>query len=242
MRVAVMQPYLFPYLGYFQLLAACDAFVAFDDVQYIRRGWVNRNRIAVAGAPAWVSLPVTAAPRDAAIAQCSYAAHDRRFGQFLRQVAAAYRAAPYRERVLELLEEAFAFGDLNVARFNVNALRVVSSHLGVDTPVHVASGFGNACGLRGEARILDICTHLRATEYVNPIGGTALYDAAHFASCGIGLRFLQPHLRAYSRGAGEPLAGLSVIDVLMFNEVAAVRAMLADYSLVSAADVAAASG
>jgi hypothetical protein len=233
MNLAIMQPYLLPYLGYLQLLRACDLFVAFDDVQYKKGSWINRNRIEVDGRIKWLTLPVVRAPFDRTIDQRIYLTNGSTVARIRRQVHAAYRGAPYFRETLPLLERILTCPDPNVASFNVAAIRALAGWLELDCKVVRSSTLQKQGHLRGEARILDICQRLGATRYVNPIGGVSLYDGGRFAAQGVELRFLRPRPPADARGH------LSILDTLMTYGREGTRALLDDFALLtSKADLA----
>ena len=232
MNVAVMQPYLFPYIGYFQLMASADRFVIHDDVQYIKGGWINRNRILSDGVPRWITLPVARGTHPLTIHQRSYAPGPEGPSRFLRRLEAAYRPAPNFAETFELVRALLLHEDRNVASFNVQALRGIADSIGITTQFVVSSEMTKDDSLKGEARVIAICEALGAETYVNPIGGIALYDHARFAEHGIQLAFLRPEPRAYRQLGTGFVPGLSIIDVLMFNDAATVREVLEEFTLI----------
>jgi len=236
MKVSIMQPYFFPYIGYFQLMSACDTFVVFDDAQYIRRGWVNRNRILVNGAPQWISLPVAAASHEQTIAQRQYLLYHRLTHRIRRRLVAAYARAPYFNSTMQLVNEVLATAATSVAAFNAALLVRVASHLDIRTPILVASAISGARALTGEALVIETCRNLGASGYVNPIGGHHLYLPSHFADAGLTLQFLQSEAPKYRQFGAPHVPALSIIDVLMFNDVADVRGMLGSFRLIDARD------
>ncbi len=226
-----MQPYFFPYIGYFQLMHVVDAFVFFDDVQYIDRGWVNRNQIQLAGKRAWLSMPVAHAARGLAIGQRHYLL-EQGVAPIKRKLGEAYRKSE-RLSTLKAIEALLDFQDANVARFNAHHLREIASWLGIDCRFIAASELMHGDKeLRGERRILALCRLLSATGYINPIGGAALYDAANFAEAGIQLSFLQT--RALPSRCSDGPAHLSVIDLLMRSSVEQCRELLSQYEILDA--------
>jgi hypothetical protein len=232
MRVACMQPYFYPYIGYFQLLAACDVFVIADDVQYIQRGWVNRNRILVNGGAAWITLPVARAGHALPIHCREYLPDHRLAKRVRRSIAGAYRWAPHFAATMTLVDEVFDCREVNVAAFNTHLLARVAARLSIATPIRLASSM--PCGrLAGQARVVDVCRRVGATTYLNPSGGVGLYDPATFSGEGIELRFLQSSVREYEQFGAPFVPSLSIIDVLMFNDVGTVRDMLREYRLVA---------
>jgi hypothetical protein len=182
MKLAIMQPYLFPYIGYFQLIRAVDRFVVHDDVQWIKGGWINRNRILVHGAPQYVALPVKKDSSLALINQRVLApnAEGEKDG-ILRKVEAAYRKAPYFDRAFPLVADCLASGEGNVSAFLVGALRKCCRYLGIDTPFAISSELDKNDRVKGQVRVIEIARTVGASHYVNPIGGVELYNKAEFA-------------------------------------------------------------
>lgn len=228
-RLAIMQPYLFPYLGYWQLLAAVDKFVILDDVCYINRGWINRNRIAIAGRPAWLTVPLLGASQNRLICDIDIVPDDGWKARMLRTVSMAYARAPEVETGLALLGGWLprAAGRLSGAIHD--SLQAVAGMLGIDTEIVPSSRVYPKNGLAGQARILDICQRVGATCYVNLPGGQALYEPAAFAQAGIDLAFLQPelHVGRLRSGAGDG-AVLSILDAMMHNSLPVLAAAVRD--------------
>jgi len=231
--VGIMQPYLFPYIGYFQLIAHCDVFVLHDDVQYIAGGWINRNRILVNGAPAWVTLPVRSAPHTLPINQRRYDMASGQSARIVRRVEAAYRRAPFVSDTLPLVARVMAGQDPNVADFNARAIDEIKVHLGIRTPILRSSHMRGLDGLGGGRRVIAICKALEAKTYVNPIGGSSLYTPALFAEAGIDLRFLEVIPRSYGQFSPRFEPSLSIIDVMMHNDDAAMKEHLSAYRIVA---------
>jgi hypothetical protein len=234
--VSIMQPYFFPYLGYFQLFAASDVFVVHDDVQFIKGGWVNRNRILVAGRPEWITLPVAAARHEHVINERKYLLNHRLAARMLDRIRAAYQRAPQFRTVMELIEDVLRFSDPNVAVFNTHALLKVAAYLGIRTPMKLAIESGKDKSLAGEQLVVNMCRLLGASRYVNPIGGAALYRRESFAAEGIELSFLKSEPSSYDQFGDAFVPSLSILDVLMFNPLTRVQHMLKEYRLVQEDD------
>ena len=233
MIVSVMQPYFVPYLGYFQLIHASDVFVSYDDVQYVRRGWMNRNRILSGGEAAWFTLPVAHAERTLSIREHHYVDDGGAARQALvRRLANEYRRAPHFRAAMAVLEPLLLHPETNVAAYNLHALQGVCAHVGIDTRFEVASRLPATPGLRGGAALAAISRRLGARTYLNAIGGTALYTAAPFAEVGLELRFLRSEAAPYPQLGDDFVPSLSIIDVLMFNDPPRIAAMLDQYRLV----------
>ena len=230
-----MQPYFFPYIGYFQLMAAVDVFVFHDDVQYIKGGWVNRNRLLNANAPLWWSMPVVKGDHHLSIRDRQYQHSDAQAKSMLNQVDGLYRKAPQYRRTREHLDRYFHHGATGVAAFNQFHLTSLAQELGLNCRFLVSSEMHKDDTLHGQARVIELCRRVGATRYINPIGGTSLYDAEAFAAAGIELQFLQSQATDYAQFGGEHLPFLSIVDVLMFNDAAQTADLLPRYDLIAPA-------
>jgi hypothetical protein len=232
-RVAVMQPYLLPYIGYFQLMAAVDRFVLFDDVNYIQRGWINRNRILLEGQPHRFTLPLRDASQNRLINEIERV-DDPAWGQrLLRTLHQAYARAPRYRSVSPLLERTLFHPALRLADYLRYSLEAVHAYLGLRCELVPSSSIYGNSALKGQARILDICSQEGASGYVNAIGGMTLYATADFDARGISLRFLQPRLTCYPQWGAPHLPWLSIVDVMMFNSPAELRVLLTEADLLS---------
>ena len=233
-----MQPYLFPYLGYFQLIAAVDRFVVYDDVSFIKNGWINRNRILGGGAagrepePAYFTVPLEGASSFKAIREVGVSPDPRWRAKLLKTLAQTYARAPCFREVYPLVESVLGATEARVSALAVASLRAVAAYLALEAEFVPSSAAYENGELRGQERVLDICRREGATTYVNPSGGRELYARDAFAARGVTLRFLEPQLRAYPQLRPPFVPGLSIIDVLMFNPRDRVRELLDDYRLV----------
>jgi len=232
-----MQPYFFPYIGYFQLMAAVDLFVFHDDVQYIKQGWVNRNRIKQNGKAVFITLPVAAASHRLFISGRRLADPKVNLPKLFARICGTYRHAPCFAETVAILEPLFSGHYETIAEFNITSLRRLCDVIGIDTPYTIASSYDETEGLAGQAKVIWICKHEGATRYINPIGARAagLYQRANFEAAGLELFFLRsrPDL-VYNQGGAPFVPDLSIIDVLMHNTPARVREMLQLYGLEAA--------
>lgn len=227
----VMQPYFFPYLGYFQLVAASSVFVFLDDTTFIKGGWINRNRCLVQGKAHLFTVPLCASSSNRSIATTLVTEDFRWRSRLLRLLEQTYARAPLRDPVLELVEQVISTQRRSIGDLAAASVRAVCAHVGLSTTWQSSSEAHPAQGHTGAERIIDICRALRATRYVNAPGGRELYTSTEFARAGIELRFLRPTLRAYAQTGGGFVSGLSIIDVLMFNPPEQVRAWMGAYEL-----------
>ena len=226
--IAIMQPYFLPYLGYFQLIEAVDKFVVFDDVNYIRGGWINRNRMLVHGSPHLFTIPLQGASQNRRICDIALLGDAIWRDKLLRTFNQAYGQAPHHRKVMDVLERIVHFPSLQLDRFLLNSLQQLMRYMGIQTELHATSRTYANDALAGEHRIIDICVREGASDYVNPSGGTNLYHHDNFAREGIALHFLQSRASHYPQGKHAHVAGLSIIDVLMHNSPGAITQLLAE--------------
>lgn len=218
-RIAAMQPYFIPYMGYFQLLTAVDQFVVLDDVNFIKRGWINRNRILLNGAAHWITLPLVRASQNRRIEEIQIV-EDRFWREKMSaQVRGAYRKAPHGKAAVELFECLMELGGTDLSSFLVASLKIVRDFLQIETSIILASKSHPRGEFRGQARILDLCRREATDAYVNPVGGELLYDAEEFRKNGVKLAFLRPELSSYNQGGGEEkfVSDLSVLDMIAWT-------------------------
>ena len=230
MTVAIMQPYLFPYPGYFHLAHAADAFVVYGEAQYIRRGYVNRNRLDIGGGERWFTLPVEKAPREAPIDAVGVdparvAPWRQRFLETFRH---AYAKTPYYAPTRALLEGVLAPAhERSVGATARASVAAVTEYLRLDARLVDAAELDYDRTADAQAKIIGMAGALGATRYVNAAGGRALYDADAFAAAGLALRFV-------AAGPGLPppyRPGLSILDALCKFAPATLRDALSDYAL-----------
>jgi hypothetical protein len=225
-RLAIMQPYFFPYLGYFQLMAEVDAFVIFDDVNFINRGWINRNRININGAPHLITVPLKQASQNKLICEISVDDDLLWRDKLLKTIRQAYSRASQFARVFPLVERIVRHPAGNLADYLRHSLVNLRDFLGLGTEIISSSRRYENSNLMGQSRIIDICLREHTGIYVNAIGGKELYEHPAFELAGVKLQFLQPALPLYDQSGAEFMPGLSIIDVLMYNDGPTVTNML----------------
>jgi hypothetical protein len=227
-----MQPYLFPYLGYFQLISAVDVFFLSDDLQYINKGWINRNRVLVHGEPKMITFPLRKASHLAKINERALGDdYDYQAGIILKTICQAYTKAPLFKNVFPLIERIVRYPERNLARFIENSIREICRHLCIYTPLLISSEFGIDPHLNAQDRIIYSGKKLNANTYINPVGGTHLYSPEYFSIHGLSLKFHCIDDITYPQFQNEFVPLLSIIDVMMFNTVPALRTLLMSYSL-----------
>ncbi|MCW1920307.1 WbqC family protein [Rhodobacter sp. KR11] len=229
-KTAVMQPYFLPYLGYFQLIAAVDRFVIYDRIKYTKKGWINRNQMLLNGRAAMFTLPLAKGSDDLDICDRALAG-DFDPAKLAAQIAGAYRRAPEFAPTMALIEAILHRPSVNLFDFIAHSIRAVCGHLGITTPILVASEVEGASSLTHVDRVIDLCLKTGAEVYVNPPGGRVLYNADQFRPHGLTLKFLDPRLDPYPQFGAPFVPYLSILDILMFNPQDQVRMMLGAYDL-----------
>jgi len=232
MKLAIMQPYFFPYIGYWQLIHAVDRFVIYDDVNYINRGWVNRNRILINGNPTFITVPLHQVSQNKLICDTFLDPSPIWKNKLVKMVEMTYRRAPYFQEVFPAIEKQIRFEANNLSDYLANQLQAVAAALDIPTQFILTSRCYKNSDLSGQDRVLDICAKEGAVTYVNPQGGMALYDRAKFEKRGVELKFLIPLQSEYKQFGPVHLPWLSIIDVMMFNSKSQLSILLSRYELV----------
>ena len=231
MKLAIMQPYFFPYLGYWQMLNAVDVFVIYDDVNYIKRGWINRNNILSKNTGHLITLALEKVSQFKKINETTILIGSRE--KVLAFIRNSYLKAPFFETVYPLIKEIISYPENNIALFLENQLKMVSSYLGITTKILLSSrDVKKDQSLTAQNKILQICKNTGATQYINAIGGQILYDKQIFMQNGIKLNFIKPNSVIYTQFNNEFVPNLSIIDVMMFNSPEMINKMLGSYELV----------
>jgi WbqC-like protein family. len=231
MKLAVMQPYFFPYLGYFQLLHAVDRFVSYDDVNFIKQGWINRNFILMGCQPLRITVPVSGASSFKTIAETPLSPNPAWQGKLLKTLSQAYAQAPFFNPVFTLAESVVRERWDSVAGLALGSIQAVANYLGIKTEIRPSATQYDNRSFQGTTRVLDICRREGAAAYYNLPGGQNLYDPSTFSDAKVELRFIQPGEPRYRQFACAYVPHLSILDVLMFNDRETVSHFLADYRI-----------
>lgn len=232
MKLGIMQPYFLPYLGYWQMIAAVDRYVIYDDVNFIKGGWINRNRMLVNGKPQYFHVLMEGASPNKLICEVGVQPGDTFRTKLLRTIEASYHKAPYFAETFPLMESVIRCQEPLLSNYLAESIRAVCSHLGIETELLLSSTIPKNNALRGQDKVLHLCELLGASEYDNAIGGQALYSREAFAEHGVALRFLKTQQVVYPQAAEEFVSNLSLLDVLMQNGRDGVRELLGAYELV----------
>jgi WbqC-like protein family len=227
MTLAIMQPYFLPYLGYFQLMSAVDEFVVYDNIEFTKKGWINRNRILSQGKDEYITLPLK---KDS-----DYLNIDRRClaeiwpgerRKLINKMKESYRKAPYFSSIMPFVEDVLNFDDENLFEFLYNSIDKIRVFLQIETRLVVSSTIEIDHSLKGEDKVLAICQARGAKAYINPPGGVDLYNRDHFSKRGLSLSFIKMNDLVYKQFDEAFVPALSIIDVLMFNSADQVQKCL----------------
>jgi hypothetical protein len=232
MAVAIMQPYFFPYLGYFQLVQAADHFVLYDDVMFIKKGWINRNRILMQGNDFMFTIPLEKQSQNKTIRESTVAWNADFPAKFLVQLRSAYKKAPHVDAVMALIEGVLAEKPISLADLAGNSIQATWTYLGLEKEFYFSSSLAVSADYGRAERLMEITKSFGESVYINAANGKSLYDKPSFAQVGVDLQFIQSELPVYPQGTHPDfLPGLSMIDVLMWNDRVQVREMLTHYTL-----------
>ncbi len=227
-----MQPYFFPYIGYFQLMNAVDKYVIYDDVNFIKSGWIYRNRILVNGEPKYFNLPMSGASSNKLINEVEVNNDEKLKQKNIRIIQDNYKDAPYFSDVYPMLEKIIFNNERNIAKYIMSSFEILLKYLNITTELVLSSSIEKNNSLKGQEKVLEICRILGATEYYNSIGGQELYDKENFKNQNIELWFLKTNEICYKQFENEFHSNLSIIDVMMFNSKTDIQKMLQEYELV----------
>ena len=218
-KVAIMQPYFLPYIGYFHLINSVDEFVIYDNIQYTKKGWINRNRILVNGGDKIITLPIK---KDSDYLDVSdrYLAdsweQDRK--KLLNIIKQNYQKAPYFSDIYSIIQDCIMVPEINLFKFILNSLNKLNLYLDINTKITASSTLNIDHTLKSQSKVIAICKNLNASTYINAIGGQDLYNVQDFKNEGLDLKFVKSPPLNYKQYKNEFVPWLSVLDVVMFNK------------------------
>jgi len=228
-----MQPYFMPYLGYWQLIASVDEFVVYDNIEFTKKGWFNRNYILDNDHERLFTIPIKKDSDYLDVAERRLA--DDAFKEnerTLRIIQMTYKKAPFYSEAYPLIERCFMHKASNLFEYIYHSIREICAYLQIDTQIVVSSTVPIDHSLKGAEKVMAICAAEGAEVYINSIGGMELYDKEIFRARGLELKFIKSQLAEYPQFGQPFVVGLSIIDILMFNDRAAVKQMLTEYELI----------
>ncbi|CAM3441073.1 hypothetical protein AEQU2_02017 [Aequorivita lipolytica] len=227
-----MQPYLFPYIGYFQLINTVDTFIFYDDVNFIKRGWINRNQILVDNYAAMFTLPLKKASQNKLINEIETAIDKKWLSQFFKTIEQNYKNAPYFDQTFQILNSVLKKDVSKISTLAMESVMEISQYLQLDTQFEISSiDYPTTICFSQAERLIAICKENGSDHYINPSGGKELYKKDTFNTEGITLSFIENELVPYTQFGNSFIKGLSIIDVLMFNSVQKINLLLSNYKL-----------
>ncbi|BAX79446.1 WbqC family protein [Labilibaculum antarcticum] len=219
MKTAIMQPYFLPYIGYFQLINLVDIFVIYDNIQYTKKGWINRNRYMLNGKDSYFTIPINRSSNYLSIKEKSISNNfDKK--KLLSQITNAYRKAPHFKHTFPLLEEIVGFESNNLFNYILNSVNLTCNHLDIKTKIIKSADININHDLKKSDKVIAICKQLNSSIYINPIGGINLYSTMEFNKNNIEIFFLKSNPFTYEQFKNEFVPWLSILDVMMFNSKA----------------------
>lgn len=234
MKLAIMQPYFMPYIGYFQLINAVDKFIFYDDVTFIKQGWINRNQILINNQAKMFSIPLSNASshvliKDILISESTYQKWKK---SFLNSILFSYKKAKNYSKINALIERILEKSPETISELAIKSVIEVARYLDLKTEFEICSNSYSNIHLSGQNRVLDICINEKATTYINPIGGMELYSKSVFQGKNIELFFIKSNKSIYRQFSEEFVPFLSIIDVLMFNDIDEIQKQLNEFNLI----------
>lgn len=229
-----MQPYLFPYIGYWQLINTVDTFIIYDNIQFSKKGWFHRNNILLNGKKTLFSIPLKKDSDNLDVANRFISdGADKEINKIIRQIENGYKKAPYFEDVFPIIKEIFKNDERNLFKYIYNSILLICNYLEIDTKIIISSTIDIDHALKSQDKVIALNKALNATKYINPIGGTELYDFKEFQKENIELCFLESEVPKYKQFSDEFIPYLSIIDIMMFNNKDEIKKMLKKYKLKS---------
>lgn len=230
-KLAIMQPYFFPYIGYWQLINAVDIFILYDDVNFIKKGWINRNNILLNKRDHLITIPLLNVSQNKHINECMVSDDYKTIDNIIKTINLAYKKAPYYNLVFPSIEEIIKTKG-SISDLVLKSVLWIKEYLDIDTEIILSSSIDKNNELKGQDKIIEIVKKLNGNHYINAIGGQELYDKEIFNNNGIKLNFIKMKEIKYKQFNNEFVPNLSIIDVLMFNSPEKIREMLDDYELI----------
>lgn len=234
MKLAIMQPYFFPYIGYFQLIRAADKFVIYDNIKFTKKGWFHRNKLSFNKKVEYFTINIKndSDYLDAKDRVISPIYFEKEVPKILRKIEQSYKKAPYFNEVFPWLKNVFQYEEENLFNYIHNSIKETVKYLNINTEIIISSSLPINYNLKNKWKIFDIYNYLQADLYINPIGGKKIYDIDDFKKHKVNLKFLESNMPKYKQFNEEFIPYLSIIDVMMFNSPEEIRKMLNNYELI----------
>ena len=233
MKLAVMQPYVFPYLGYFQLIDSVDIFVFYDDVNFMKRSFINRNNILVNGQSKLFTIKLSKVSQNKLINETELLDQNSPLNDLLVSLKQNYKKAPYFKEVIGIVSQLNEEKHRSISDLSIKSVVLISNYLKIKTKFQLSStSHSESKALSKSDRLVAINKKCGTNDYINAIGGLNLYNKTEFKKEGINLNFIESELKPYVQFENESIIGLSILDVLMFNSKDEIIKMIKNYKLI----------
>lgn len=231
--VAIMQPYFMPYIGYFQLINSVDEFIIYDNIQFTKKGFINRNRILFNGSDRGFTIPIKKDSDYLNIVEREISnTWLKERNKLINLIKQSYKNSPHFNNCIDLIVECIEYKDLNLFNFINNSINILCQYLNINTQIIISSEVLADHSLKSQDKVIDICKARKATKYINAIGGQDLYDKSSFKKEGIELSFIKTNPIEYKQFNNKFEPWLSIIDLLMFNSKEDLNKHINNYSLI----------
>lgn len=229
MKIAIMQPYFIPYISYWQLISLTDTFVIFDDVNFKKKSYINRNNILSGNKSFQITLELQGASQNKLI-------NDIKIGdnlqKLLKSIYINYKKAPFFEIVFPVIQDIFTQNEKKLSNFLGYSLINLCKYMGINSKIIYSSEIDKDNSLRAQEKIISICKKLKATNYINAINGKNLYNYDKFIENKIKLNFIETNFFEYNQFNNNFIPYLSIVDIMMFNDKDQINNMLQNYKLI----------
>ncbi|MFH1612619.1 MAG: WbqC family protein [bacterium] len=231
MKIGIMQPYFFPYIGYFQLIKSVDKFVVYDNIKYTKKGWINRNRFLQnrKATNFFISIKKDSDYLDVKDRIISV---DFNKIKLLNKMKEAYKKAPYFKQIFYLFEKVLLNNETNLFKYIYFSIKEICKELKIETEIVICSNIGIDHSIKSQDKVIDICQYFDASTYINAIGGQRLYSNDIFREHGLDLKFIKSMPIEYQQFNNAFVPWLSIIDVMMFNDPIEMGKLLDNYELI----------
>lgn len=229
MKIAIMQPYIFPYIGYYQLVYSVDTFVFYDDVNFINRGYLNRNNILVNGEAKLFTIPLIKASQNKKILDIYC---QENVSKVIKTIHQSYSKAPYFNVVMPIIEKVFTSENRNLSYISSSSIVAVFEYLGIERDFVFSSDLNYDRNDSAADKLINICGLYGSRNYINSIGGMNLYSKEYFSLKGINLEFIKKEDTAYKQYENNFIDNLSILDVMMWCSKEDIIKLLSQYRII----------
>ena len=232
MKIAIMQPYFLPYIGYFQLMSSVDEFLILDDVNYIQRGWINRNRILLDGKEKYIIKPIRGASQNKRINELQFVDDPVYSENMMRTISYAFRKSFFYPELKGPVRDILLNPEPGVTDYLEYSLKRLCGILGIRVKISRASAYRGQINARGQEGIIELCRILGCDSYYNAIGGIKLYDKKRFSAEGIKLGFVKTNFEKMKTISRSSCLDFSILEIMADHEIDRVKDLLTCFDII----------